>query len=227
MKLSPRLGAFLFVALLAVGPLRADGPYLRHFDWLGLLPPPPAENSPEDLADRATTLRVYQARTPADVARGKAEIKTNVYTFADVIGPSLKPGQYPKLDALFDDVNKETRHVVDEAKNHWGRKRPYLESPADFPDIVDPDKAASYPSGHSTRATVFSLLLAEIFPDKRDALLAEGRLIGWTRIEIGVHNPLDIYAGRVLGQALVKSFLKNPDFQQDLAAVKAEVAAAR
>jgi acid phosphatase (class A) len=68
-------------------------------------------------------------------------------------------------------------------------------------------------------------VLAEVFPARRAALLEKGRLIGWTRVEIGVHTPQDIYAGRVLGQALAQAVLRDSAFQQELAAVRAEVAA--
>jgi len=50
---------------------------------------------------------------------------------------------------------------------------------------------------------------------------------GWLRILGGVHYPTDMYAGRVLGQALARAFLASPAFQQDLAAVKAELSGAR
>ena len=41
---------------------------------------------------------------------------------------------------------------------------------------------------------------------------------------VGRENPA-LHAGRVLGQALAQAFLRDPAFQQDLAAAKAEVAA--
>jgi acid phosphatase (class A) len=69
--------------------------------------------------------------------------------------------------------------------------------------------------------------LAEIFPSRREAILEKGREIGWVRVEAGVHTPLAIYAGRVLGQALAESFLRDPKFQADLAAAKAEASAAQ
>ena len=113
------------------------------------------------------------------------------------------------------------------AKDHWKRPRPFVADAARFTEPGDPEKTPSYPSAHSTRGTLFALILAEIFPQHRAAILAKGRLIGWTRVEIGVHTPLDIYAGRVLGQAMAEAFLRDPAFQADLAAVKAEVAAAQ
>ena len=47
------------------------------------------------------------------------------------------------------------------------------------------------------------------------------------RVEVGVHTPQDIYAGRVLGQAIAQALLRDPAFQEDLAAVKLLEVAAR
>jgi acid phosphatase (class A) len=73
---------------------------------------------------------------------------------------------------------------------------------------------------------VFAALLAELIPEKREALLEKGREIGWLRVIGGVHFPSDVFAGRVLGQALAREFLRSEKFQADLAAAHAELAAA-
>jgi acid phosphatase (class A) len=41
-------------------------------------------------------------------------------------------------------------------------------------------------------------------------------------VVIAKHFPSDVYAGRVLGQAIVQSLLANPAFQHDLAEAKTE-----
>ncbi len=76
-------------------------------------------------------------------------------------------------------------------------------------------------------ATVESLVLAELFPDKREAILALGRRIGWDRVQTGYHFLTDVRAGRVLGQAIVRELMASPAFQHDLAEAKAEIAAAQ
>lgn len=70
-----------------------------------------------------------------------------------------------------------------------------------------------------------SLILAEVFPERRAAILDFGRTIGWDRVIIGKHYPTDVNAGRVLGQAIFRELMKSPAFQRDLAAAKAEVQA--
>ena len=74
---------------------------------------------------------------------------------------------------------------------------------------------------------VLALVLADLFPDKHDAILAEARAIGWHRVEIARHYPTDIYAGRVLAQAIVRQMKKSDAFQKDFAEAKAEIAAAQ
>jgi acid phosphatase (class A) len=179
------------------------------------------------VADRESAFREYGRRTQAEVALGKAEHKVTLAAFAPVVGPGFKPGRYPLLVAMFADLDAEAKAAVDPAKEKWKRPRPYVLDAARFSEPGDPEKSPGYPSGHSTRGTLFSLILAEIFPERREEILAKGRLIGWTRVEIGVHTPLVIYAGRVVGQALAQALLADPGFQRDLASVKAEVAAAR
>jgi acid phosphatase (class A) len=72
-----------------------------------------------------------------------------------------------------------------------------------------------------------ALVLADLFPDKHDAIIAKARSIGWHRVQIARHYQSDIYAGRVLAQAIVRELKASPDFQKDFAEVKAELAAAQ
>jgi membrane-associated phospholipid phosphatase len=46
------------------------------------------------------------------------------------------------------------------------------------------------------------------------------------RVQIARHYPTDIYAGRVLAQAIVKHMKKNQAFNKDFEGSKAELAAA-
>ena len=74
---------------------------------------------------------------------------------------------------------------------------------------------------------VLALVLADLFPDKHDAIIAEARAIGWHRVEIARHYPTDIYAGRVFAQAIVRQMKKSDAFRKDFAEAKAEITAAK
>ncbi|HEX4350146.1 MAG TPA: phosphatase PAP2 family protein, partial [Verrucomicrobiae bacterium] len=104
------------------------------------------------------------------------------------------------------------------------RPRPYVLDPTLASGKLE--KSFSYPSGHSTESMVLALVLADLFPEHRDAIIAKARSIGWHRVEIARHYPTDIYAGRVLAQAIVREMKRSPDFQHDFAAAQAELTAA-
>jgi acid phosphatase (class A) len=154
-----------------------------------------------------------------------SEVALSVYTFTPAIGPFFAPGKFPKIEALLHKSVEEAAQVAKIPKNHWQRKRP-CQIDADL-NIGEPEKGFSYPSGHSTQGTVYALVLAEIFPEKKEAILALGRQIGWDRVLIAKHFPTDIAAGRVLGQAIVREMHSSIAFKIDLAAAKAEAQAAQ
>ena len=193
-----------------------------------LLAPPPVLASQEGRLDLENTYTVHTTATAAEIALGQDENKLTIFHFAPAIGPWFAPGKFPKTEALFKAVEAEAKQATDEAKNLFKRPRPYHVAPDRFPHSIEHEDPThySYPSGHSTRGTVFALLLAELFPEQREALLEKGREVGWLRVQGGVHYPTDIYAGRVLGQELARDFLRSPEFQAALAAARAELAAA-
>ena len=214
----------LFLLCLA-SPLRASDHYLEpgRPDGVALLAPPPAPGSEEEAADWQMSREVVKARTSAETATAIEDMKLNVFNFAQAIGPIFQPGKLPKTEAFLAKVKTEMRESVDTAKNHWQRLRPYqMEASLAF---GKPEKSSSYPSGHSAVGTVQALVLAELFPDKREAILALGRRIGWDRVLTGYHFYTDVRAGRVMGQAIVREMTANPAFQRDLAEAKAEIAA--
>ena len=223
-QLLPLLGlSALLAAGLSAGYLPAGAP-----DTIALLAPPPNPGSGEDRQDLESTYAVYQAATPAELELSRDENKLTIFHYAPVIGPWFVPGKFPRTEALFKQVEAEAKAATDGAKKFYKRPRPYHVAPERFPHSVEHEDPThySYPSGHSTRGTVFAFLLAELFPDKREALLAKGREAGWLRVQGGVLYPTEVYAGRVLGQELARDFLRSPEFQADLVAVRAELAAA-
>jgi acid phosphatase (class A) len=217
----------LCLCLFAALPLLAESYYLTpgHPDGVALLAPPPAAGSAEEAADLASAQAVFKARTPAEQARAFKDSTLSLLLFAPAIGPFFQPGKLPKTEALFQKVKKDIGLPIDTAKEHWKRQRPYQMD--EHLSLGSPEPSFGYPSGHSTRGTVHALLLAELFPEQKEAILAVGRDIGWDRVLIGKHFPTDIHAGRVLAQAIVRELLASPAFQHDLAEAKEEVRAAQ
>ena len=192
-----------------------------------LLPPPTTMGSAEDIADREVTERAYMARSAADAELAAKEESFDAFNFAAVLGPGFDKQKLPRTAALFGDAKKILAVAKNAGKDKWKRERPCPVNSCQW----DPEKDASdwknrdygYPSGHSTRATAFAVLLDAVFPARKQQIDAFGQQVGWHRVIRGVHTPQDIYAGRVLGQTIAHDLLANPDFHKQLADVAAEL----
>jgi len=193
-------------------------------DAVALLAAPPRPGSAEQAADMAATVAIHSQRTAEQEAAAKSEKKFFIFAFSPAIGPFFQPGKFPQTEEFLKRIQEDTENVEDAAKDFWKRPRPYMVDTSLARGADDLEKSFSYPSGHSTRGTVFALVLADLFPDKRDAILSVGRDIGWHRVEIARHYPTDIYAGRVLAQAIVQEMKASPEFKKDFARAQKEIA---
>ena len=220
----PSFALAILISATAAG-FAADKSYLPAGkpDGVELLPPPPKADSPEQAADLAIARSVFRSRTEAEKTRAFKDSTIAFSLFAAAIGPEFDLEHLPKTAAVMGKVKKDIQAAINLPKDFYQRKRPYQVDPSLTLGPGEP--SYGYPSGHSTRGTVYAMLLAELFPEKEEAILQIGRNIGWDRVLIGKHFLTDIYAGRVLGRAIVHELKKNPAFQRDFADAKAEIAA--
>lgn len=192
------------------------------FDSIALLAPPPTPGT-EQNADLSAARSVFKSKSPTDEDRAMKHAKLTIFNFAPVLGSSFQPGKFPKAEKFFEDLKQEIKEEIFTPKDHWQRIRPYDVDPA--LNLGPTESSFSYPSGHSTQGMLAALILAEMFPEKKDALLKIGREIGWDRVVIGKHFPTDVYAGRVLAQSFARELLNVPAFKRDLGEVKEELKA--
>jgi undecaprenyl-diphosphatase len=81
-----------------------------------------------------------------------------------------------------------------------GRARPF-ESSVTTRVIDRLPVTASFPSGHAATAVAGAVSLSRLWPTARVALWALAALVALSRIYVGVHYPLDVMGGAVLGAA--------------------------
>lgn len=220
----------LFIALLAVscGPAislqaapaaEAGGKFLigSTLDLRQILPAPPPPESPAGQADLETVLQVQAARTPAQMAWAREVEDDSLYANARVLGEWFTAKNLPLTGAFFASVDADVNFLG--PKKYFMRPRPPF-ADARVKPCVHVTDTSSYPSGHAVRAWVWAELLAEIFPESREALTERARAVCWGRVIGGAHFPSDTTAGRRLADAVVAELLKN-------AAVRAEIARCR
>lgn len=205
------------VAAKAVEPFVQPG----DIDIKSVLMPPPAQDSDQTRGEIEQLLQLQAKRTDADVKRIQSEVKMTPFIFSNVLGSWFNPDDLPTTAAFLKDVMKNAASIDSDAKDIFGRNRPFLVDSRIHP-CVEKEKTYSYPSGHSTRSMVLALTLAQMFPDQKDALIAKARQIGDDRALAGQHFPSDVEAGRTLATAIFQQMTKNPDFQAELQKAREE-----
>jgi len=203
-------------------------------DSLTLLPPPPADGSAAFALDEEVSRKGLALRgTPRwDLAARDAELMfpEAAGTFSCALGIPITEQNTPHLYILLRRTLADAGLSTYTAKNHYRRKRAFM---VNGEPICTPEeeeklrKDGSYPSGHTALGWAWALILAEIAPDRADAILARGRAFGESRIICNVHWHSDVVEGRFMGAATVARLHADPQFCEDLKAAKDEYAKAR
>ena len=197
----------------------------KEIDLTQLLSPPPANDSAQMKAELGEILTIQVTRTKAMEERAIADAEENAWRFADVIdNPKFTKENLPKFTAFFDRIIETEAAVVDPAKNVWKRPRPHL-----YSDLVKPvvplSKSGSYPSGHTTVGTLMGIVLSNMVPEKKTAIMARAWEYGHNRVVGGIHYQTDIEAGRIAGTVIAQTIMTHPDYKTEFEAAKAELRA--
>jgi acid phosphatase (class A) len=199
----------------------------RVVDAARILPPPPAPGSLAAEADLAAVLQVQAWRTPEQVAWAQLVDKFDAFAIfgaEDLLGPNFTRESHPLLVALFKDLTEDLSELAYSAKRQFDRPRPFVVDSRIKPCVPAPTNF-SYPSGHSFGIYVAAGVLAEVFPDKREAIMERAARAAWGRVLAGVHYPTDLEGGRILAEAGMAELMKSEAFRGALEKCRAEAAA--
>lgn len=191
------------------------------------IPPPPQANGALELAEREIVRGPWSAERRAQAL---ADNEINPFAaFDSVLGANFTPANFPATTRLLDRVGRAAGYAGDPVKFVYRRPRPFVSDSAITPCIPADDRlraSFSYPSGHAALGFSWALVLAELLPSHTDAIIDRGRDFTWSRVVCGVHYPSDVDAGRIVASAAVARLHADPTFQTELAAARAELAAA-
>jgi acid phosphatase (class A) len=190
-----------------------------------LLSPPPLIDSPEQAAEMDEVHKVYGATSDEVKQAAYGEKKFSVYNFNTEVGAFFVATNLPKTTAFFEKVQIDAETVTDAGKDYFKRPRPFVTDPSLVNGKLE--KSFSYPSGHSTESMVLALVLADLVPERADAIIAHARNIGWHRVQIARHYPSDIFAGRILARNIARELKQSDEYQKEFAEAKKEIEAAR
>jgi len=191
------------------------------------IPPPPEANGALELAERAIVRGPW---TPERRQQALEDNEINPFAaFDSVLGATFTAENFPATRAVLERAGRAAGYAGDPAKFVHSRGRPFVSDSAITPCIPDEPRlraSFSYPSGHAALGWGWALVLAELAPSRADAIIERGRDFTWSRVVCGVHYPSDVDAGRIVGAAAIARLHADPDFQREMEAARAEMAAA-
>lgn len=203
-------------------------------DSVSLLAPPPAPGSAAVAADEEAYRLTRALRgTPrwALAARdAELDFPEAAGTFSCALGAPITEKDSPRLYRLLFRVKADAARATGKAKGHYVRVRPFVaykeaSCTPDFDAMMA--FSGSYPSAHAAIGWAWALVLAEIAPERQDALLARGREFGQSRVVCGVHWQSDVEAGRLVASGVVARLHADPAFRGDIEAARAELSGLR
>lgn len=208
---------------------KGDGP-----DSQALVPPPPAPGSPAFANDEAVNRAAYALK---DTPRWRQAIEdANLSfpraagTFSCALGAPINERDTPHLYRLLRRSFVDAAVSTDAAKRTYQRARPFMRNgqPSCTPDEeADLRRNGSYPSGHTAIGWGWALVLAEVAPERGDALLARGRSFGESRLVCNVHWQSDVLEGRFMAAGAVARLHGEAVFRQDVQLAREELAGVR
>jgi undecaprenyl-diphosphatase len=93
-----------------------------------------------------------------------------------------------------------------EMRDWIDRRRPPLVYP-EPKALVDVPHSGSFPSGHASAAFACATVLAWTLPRLAVPAFLLAAAIAWSRVYVGVHWPLDVLGGAVLGVVIATALL--------------------
>jgi acid phosphatase (class A) len=205
--------------------LPAKKPYYLDFTQfnprLFVVNPPDAATTQVELAELH---RIQDTRTPEQVEYARHdEEQEDIFFFQTLLGASFTAKNFPITAELSGHLKNEQSAVGARLKTFFNRPRPYQADPTLHPVCVTKTAHDSYPSGHALTGYLEALALAEMLPERHDAILARADDYAHSRLICGVHYSSDLEASRRIAYAIFGYILSTPQFQKDLSLAHAEL----
>jgi acid phosphatase (class A) len=199
-------------------------------DSAAFVPPAPEAGFARQALDTAWAERIRGLRDTArwDMAIRDAELKfpAAVDAFSCALGFEITEADTPALYLMLWRSLTDIGLSSYSAKTAYQRERPFMVG--DTPICTPEDEKAlrndgSYPSGHTAIGWGWALILAQLAPDRAEALLERGRAFGESRTVCNVHWYSDVVAGRLVGAAAVARLQADTEFRAAMEVAAAEI----
>lgn len=167
---------------------------------INIMPEPPAFDSPEFAADVVRYCwgkqqRLDQERVAQAIADAEWDDHAKLYAlWKEAFGLEITEAGTPEIWKVLETSLATTDPMRKETKAHYKRQRPFERYDDPMPSHEEDELRGegSYPSGHSLRGWGISLLLAQIAPQRADAIFKRGWDYCNSRVIVGAHWQSDV-----------------------------------
>ncbi len=188
-----------------------------------LIPSPPTPDSEPGRADLAEVHLVERTRTPEQVRSAQYDdTHEDIFIYSSVVGERFNAQALPLTSSLSRHLRNDAGLIDNPLKTLFHRLRPYNLDHSLHP-VCETNQEMSYPSGHSINGYLYAFTLAEILPDRYDAILSRADEYARNRVVCGSHYPSDIEASRRIASFVFGALLATPRFTAELQAARTEV----
>jgi acid phosphatase (class A) len=224
------LSALLWLFILSITSLAhaekaTITPYVtkNDVDIIKFLPDPILPGSEDDLMEQKKIIDLQKSSTPERIKRANDDVTETVFAmYGSVMGDQFTAERLPITAHFFARIGKCEGAVINPAKEQFHRIRPFLAN-TQIKALVKEAKSGSYPSGHTTRATMMAIVLSDLFPDKRALIFSRNDDYAMSRVIGGMHYFNDLQAGQRAGTAIASLLFTRDDFKADLEAARQEL----
>ena len=169
-----------------------------------IMPAPPAFDSPEfanDIVRYAWGKQQRQDKERLAIAIADAEWDDHIKIYArwqEAFGLEITPEATPQIWQLLETSLASTDPMRIETKAHYKRQRPFERFDDTMPSHEEDALRGegSYPSGHSLRGWIISLVLAQVAPERATDIFVRGWDYCNSRVILGAHWQSDVDASR-------------------------------
>lgn len=190
-----------------------------------MLPAPAPGGSAAEATELAALHQLIATTSPERLAQAKSDDAHEDPSIFDAV-TGVKLATKPATWALLRTVENDADLTGNLAKTYFARTRPWGVD-ATLPNC-DAGKGkkpiTSYPSGHAVLGYSVGWALAQLMPDKAQAILARAQDYALSREICGVHFPSDVEASHVIGTVVAARLFADPRLAGRIAAAKAELA---
>lgn len=237
MKKSCLLVASMMMAAMSLGA--QDTTVQPYFELnqlpklINIMPEPPAFDSPEFASDVVRYCWGKEQRLNAErVAQAIADAEWDDHAklyglWKEAFGLEINETATPEIWKLLETSLATTDPMRKETKAYYKRQRPFERYDDSMPSHEEDELRGegSYPSGHSLRGWGISLLLAQIAPQRADAIFKRGWDYCNSRVIVGAHWQSDVDNSRTAASIGFCALQGSPEFIEQMKKAQSEYVA--